>query len=256
MGRLQSTLTLVILPVIAGLAGCAETTKPRVNIDPQADASLRRMSTALSSARCFSLHSETTMDEPQKTGQMVQFHRRADLVVRRPDRIFIQAKRGDNTWTLWYRGTNLTLFDAAGNSYSTIKVPDRIDNMLDAAARQYGLTLPLADLLFSNPYKEMTGGALTGKYLGQPEVDGVKTDHLLFTHDTLDWQVWIDTGAQAVPRRIVIDYKRLPGRPQFTAVLSDWNLDARAEDGQFKPAVPTEARQVDMATLLGEAKGA
>jgi hypothetical protein len=247
---------LAMLLALAGLGGCAEQTRPRVSIEPQADVALRRMSTTLGSARSFSVQSETTMDEPLATGQMAQFHRRANVIVHRPDRIFIRAERAEDTWTLWYRGTHLTLFDAADNVYASVRVPSRIDDMLDAAAKEHGLTLPLADLLFSDPYKVLTAGALTGKYIGQPEVDGVRMDHLLFTHDALDWQVWIDTGAQAVPRRIVIDYKRLPGRPQCAAVLSEWNLSAPAEDSQFKPTVPKDAQQVDMTTLIGEAKGA
>lgn len=195
------------------------------------------------------------MDEPLQTGQMGQFSRESRVVVRRPDRVFVQAEMGNDVWTLWYQGTDVTVLDKVGNAYASVKVPNRIDAMLDSAAKQHGLTVPLADFLFSDPYEALTGEALTGKYIGQFEIEGAKCDLLLFTQDALDWQIWIDAGTPPVPRKIVIDYKRLPGRPQFAAVLSDWNLSAPAEEGQFTPVLPKGAKQVEIEKLVGEAEG-
>jgi hypothetical protein len=246
-----SMLAATVLAV--GISGCAEQ-GPRVRIDPQADQTLRKMSATLGAAKSFSFSSMTTMDEPVETGQLVQFSRQTRVVAQRPDRLYVQTEMGNDIWTLWYKGTNLTLFDKAGNAYASAKVPGRIDAMLDTAAKQHGLTVPLGDFLFADPYKSLTMGALTGKYIGQVQMDKGKCDQLLFTHDALDWQIWIDAGTQAVPRKILIDYKRLPGRPQFTAVLSDWNLAPPAKDEQFEPCVPKDAKQVELKRLLGEAE--
>jgi hypothetical protein len=239
----------------AGISGCAQQAGPRVRIDPQADAALRKMSTTLGKATSFSFDSVATMDEPVETGQLVQFSRDSHVVVHRPNCAFVRTEMGKDVWILWYQGTNLTLLDKIGNSYASAKVPGQIDAMLDAAAKEHGLTVPLADLLFSDPYKALTTGALTGKYIGQFVMAGAKCDHLLFTHDAIDWQIWIDAGTQTVPRQIVIDYKRLPGRPQFSVVLSDWNLAVPAGSGQFKSVLPKDARQVELKKLIGEAEG-
>ncbi len=226
-----------------------------VRIDPRADRALHRMSATLSNARSFSFHSVTTMDEPAETGQLVQFTRHNQVIVHRPDAILVNTTmEGDDVWTLWYHGTDLTLLDKAGDAYASMRVPDRIDGMLDTVAREKGLTVPLADLLVSNPYDTLTTGVLTGEYIGRLAIDGVQTDHLLFTSDALDWQVWIDATNKPVPLKIVIDYKRLPGRPQFVAVLNDWNLSASVNPQQFQPVLPAGARQVDLTTLLGYAK--
>jgi hypothetical protein len=49
----------------------------------------------------------------------------------------------------------------------------------------------------------------------------------------IDWQIWIEDGLQMVPRKAVITYKALPESPQYTAVLTDWDLNARFSDILF-----------------------
>jgi hypothetical protein len=255
MNRKLCVTALAAILAAIGVGGCAEQSGPRVRIDPQADAALRKMSTTLGEARFFSFHSATTMDEPVETGHLAQFSRSSEVAVHRPNEVYIRTEMGNDIWTLWYQGTSLTLLDQVGNAYATAKVPGRIDAMLDAAARQHGLTVPLGDFLISDPYKALTARALTGKYIGRFDIGGTKCDQLLFTHDALDWQIWIDAGTQAVPRKIVIDYKRLPGRPQFAAELSDWNLAGPSDASQFKPVLPKDAKQVELKELLSEAEG-
>jgi hypothetical protein len=36
--------------------------------------------------------------------------------------------------------------------------------------------------------------------------------------------VWIQTGNRPLPRKLVLTYKRLPGSPRFTALISKWDL--------------------------------
>lgn len=55
--------------------------------------------------------------------------------------------------------------------------------------------------------------------------------------------------------KFVIDYKSLPERPQFTALLSDWNLSAPAGSEQFKPVLPGDAKKVELAQLLESEQG-
>ena len=53
----------------------------------------------------------------------------------------------------------------------------------------------------------------TGTYVGQPVVRGVPTHHLAFTQKNIDWQLWIEDGANPVPR---IDVSKVK-RPQSTS---------------------------------------
>jgi hypothetical protein len=255
MKRIRFGSALAAILAAGVLSGCAEQTRSRMDIDPAADAALRKMSAAISGAKSFSFRSVATMDEPVATGQLAQFTRENRIVVRKPDRILAEAHQDDDVLFLWYEGKTLTAFDKATNTYATLPVPGRIDTMLDDVAGKHGLTLPLADLLFSNPYKTLTADVDRGRYVGLVELGGVKCHHLLFTQEFIDWQIWIDAGQEAVPRKFVIDYKSLPGRPEFSAVLSDWNLAAPADENRFKPVLPKDAKQVELKKLISQAEG-
>jgi hypothetical protein len=250
-------VTFGALLVAAVLSGCAKDVGPArtevaapARIEPRADEALRRMSTALGDATSFSFRGITTMDEPLPDGQLGQFSRETKIVVRRPDRLFAEIQRSDKACFVWYMGTDLTILDQSNNTWASDQVLGRINDMLDDLARKYHLTMPLADLLFADPYKVLTANVLTGRFVGMDKAGGVECTHLLFTQDNVDWQIWIEAGQVPVPRKIVIDYKKRNGRPQFMAMLSDWNLSAAAGDDQFKPAVPEGARKVGMAELL------
>ncbi len=241
--------TAAMLMAVGILSGCSEQSRSRVDIDAQADDALRKMSAAIGGARALSFRCVATMEEPVATGQMAQFTRENRIVVRRPDRIFAEAREGDDALSLWYDGRSVTILDRQANTYALLQVPGQIDAMLDEMANKHGLTLSLADLLFSDPYRVLTAEAQMGRYVGLHEADGVMCHHLLFTQENIDWQIWIEAGMKPVPRRFAIDYKSLPGRPSFSALLSDWNLSPAAGDELFKPAVPNDARKVELAQL-------
>jgi hypothetical protein len=241
------------LLAVAAAGGCAQPVRSGLDIDPQADDALRRMGTTIGRAKAFSFTALATTDEPVDTGQLARFTRENHVVVRRPDRLRAEARQDEDALFFWYEGSRLTLLDRQSNTYAAFDVPGRIDAMLDEVAGRHGLTLPLADLLLTDPYHALTADAHMGRYIGLVEVDGSRCHHLLFTQELIDWQIWIDAGREAVPRRFVIDYKSLPGRPEFSAVFRDWNLSAPAPDDLFKAAVPKDARRVEIAQVAGAA---
>jgi hypothetical protein len=255
MNRLMVVPTVLFLLAVVSFTGYAEQDRPRIHIDPQADDALRKMSATLAKARSFSFRSVTTMDQPIATGQMAQFTRQLKVAVCRPNRIAAESHQGEDVWFLWYDGRELTLLDQTAKLYAAVQVPPQIEAMLDDIAQKYDMTLPLADMLFTDPYKVMTADAYAGRYVGLDDVGGIKCHHLLFTQEFIDWQIWIDAGKEPVPRKMVIDYKTMHGRPEFTAMLSDWNLSAPAKDQQFKAVLPKDAKKVEMAKLYEAAQG-
>ena len=68
----------------------------------------------------------------------------------------------------------------------------------------------------------------------------------------IDWQIWIDAGTQMVPRKVVITYKKEPGQPQFTSVLSDWDFSVRLPDRLFVFEAPEGAVPMDLEEVQGD----
>ena len=45
--------------------------------------------------------------------------------------------------------------------------------------------------------------------------------------------IWIDTGAQPTPCKLVISYLTRPGQPQFSAVFTDWDFAPQIAESRF-----------------------
>ena len=113
-------------------------------------------------------------------------------------------------------------------------------------ALKYGISSPVSDVLYRDPYAVLMENVESGIYVGRPVVDGVPTHHLAFTQKNIDWQLWIEDGANPVPRKAVITYKNVTSSPQFTVWLSNWNFAPRLADSLFEFLAPDGAHQVEI----------
>ncbi|MCK5139892.1 MAG: DUF2092 domain-containing protein, partial [Thermodesulfovibrionia bacterium] len=48
-----------------------------------------------------------------------------------------------------------------------------------------------------------------------------------------------------LPRKLIISEKWITGGPQFTALLSDWNLSAQLKDNLFTFVPPEKAKKIE-----------
>jgi hypothetical protein len=85
-----------------------------------------------------------------------------------------------------------------------------------------------------------------GAHVGQRVVDGVECEHLGFRGHETDWQIWIQTGAQPIPRKYVITSETLAGAPQYTLHIRDWKTDAIADAEAFTFERPEGAIKVSL----------
>jgi hypothetical protein len=142
--------------------------------------------------------------------------------------------------------------------------PPTVEAMLDMLALKYGIVLPLADLAFPDPYKVLIENVRRGEYIGMGYVFDTKCHHLAFRQSAVDWQIWIEDGQRALPRKVVITFKDQPAHPQYTAFLSDWKLSAQADDAAaaagaadaFTLKPPAGAKKVDFTPATQPTAGA
>ena len=74
---------------------------------------------------------------------------------------------------------------------------------------KYGITLPLEDLLVSDPFREAARFLRGGMYFGKVFVAilGTPCHHIAFSTDVVDWQLWIEDGPRPFPRKARVTYK-------------------------------------------------
>lgn len=227
---MKNHFVLVFVGVL--LAGATAHAQPA--IDEQADRILREMGEYLSSAEEFSFRAEIGYDEFTDWDQEVQYGGIASISVRRPDGLHVVYDGDQRQSRVVFDGETVVFHDLRTNLYATTEVPGRIDDAVDRMFELYGYSVPVADLVYSDPYETLIGSADFGVVVGRHSVDGTPSYHLAFSGEILDWQIWIDDGPRPVPRELVITYKEEPGAPQYRARFSNWDFQPRLSDHYFE----------------------
>jgi len=245
--RIRLLAVTGILLSVGSLSGPAA--DETAGIDSRADELLRRTSDYLAQAPFYSVNAEVWQDAELDSGQRFQATRTIDLEMRRPNRLHFEVRSTRHNRGIWYDGKSLSILNRNRNLYGTAPAPGTLDEMLDVAAVRFGMTIPLEDLMQSNPYTNAVRKVSAGTYLGPTTVLGVSCEHLAFTQTNIDWQVWIEDGPKPVPRKIVITYKDEAGSPEYMALLSKWDFVTKLPDFVFNFEPPPGAQKIDMVEL-------
>ena len=214
-------------------------------VETHADRLLREMGDYLKSADAFTVHGESSYDDIDRIGRTVRYGGTTDVALRRPDGLrssFIGDERQTQTF---FDGKTVTIYDAAVNMYAVTEVPPDIDDAIDAIFDKYGVSVPLSDLLYADPYSILIENVIEGRWVGLHSIGGVPCNHLVFTQEFIDWQVWIQDGDQPVLRQVLIVYKNEPGWPQYFARLKDWDFKPQFSKDYFKFQPPAGSDEME-----------
>jgi len=235
------------LPALADAQPAAPSPSPTPAaraVEARADQELKRMGEFLARVPRFALEAEETFDEIPDGELRRELTNVRRVAVERPNHIAADATGDTLSRAAWYDGRTMTVLDKEHNVYATIEVPETIDATLDKLQDEYGVVLPLADLLYADPYAVLTEGVTYGRYLGIHQAAGVACHHLAFSQETIEWQIWIDAGKLPLPRKLVITYVQEPGEPQYSATIRRWTLDGKVPEGLFTFEAPEGAQKI------------
>jgi hypothetical protein len=214
-------------------------------IDPEAQRLLKASTDFLASQQRFNVDTRNTLEVVLKSGQKIEFNHTARSSVQRPNKL--RAERtGDLVQQLFvYDGKTLTLYNPKDKAFAQVAAPDTLEAMLDFARTQLDIVAPAGDLLDKNAYGILMDGVTDGFVVGKAVIEGVRCDHLAFRAPQVDWQIWVQEGAQPLPRRLVITTRDLPNAPQFAVTMTKWNLKPTFDAQTFKFTPAAGATKVD-----------
>ena len=218
-------------------------------LQPEALQALERMSDYLNTLKTFQITTHTSLDLVTTDGQLVQVNGGATYKVRRPDGFVIDVRSDVKSRTFFYDGKEFTVYAPELGFYATVAAPPTIRETLDKLYTKFGLALPLEDLFRWGDATDTGDDVLdSGFRVGPSTIEGVATDHYAFREGDIDWQIWIQQGAQPLPRKVVIIDRSDPAAPAYTAVL-DWNLSPTfaADAFAFKPATGAKSVRLTLA---------
>jgi hypothetical protein len=229
----------------AGLLSLTTQAQPQ-GIEPQALRLLKASTDFLGSQQQFSLDTRGSLEVVLHSGQKIQFDHTARQSIQRPNKLRAERVGALSEQVIVYDGRSLTLYNPIDNVYSVIPVPDTLEAMLDYARTSLDLVAPAGDLIFKDAYAVLTADVLSGFVVGKSIIEGVRCDHLAFRAPHVDWQIWIQDGAQPLPRKIVLTTRDMANAPQFSVTITKWDLQPRFVDPTFTFSPPPGAKRVDL----------
>ena len=219
-------------------------------VDPRADRILREMGEYLATAQEFTFQADVSYDKVRSTGEKILFGGRVEVSVRRPDRLHGRFDGDERRHHIVFKGRSFTFYNVVENLYARMEVPAGLDAAIDAVFEATGISVPIADLVYSNPYRTLIENAQTGFVVGRHAVAGVPCHHLAFSNEAIDWQIWIEDGPRPVPRRLVITYKNEPNAPQYDARLLAWDFEPRLSSHYFEFHPPAGSAEIDFLPVM------
>jgi hypothetical protein len=233
----------------------AAVSAPRTDgyISPEAQAVLDRMQASFKSIKRFQLTADITRDELLAFGYKLQNNESAKMWVDAPKRFRLEVNGDIKNRIYVYDGSQLTMSAPDLNVYATTPAPgtlgELVHSLLDA-----GVEMPLIDMLYEGNVGSLTDDVRVGVLAGDSMVDGVATDHLAFRQPEVDWQLWVEKGERALPRKLLITTRYAVGDPQYQAILH-WDLAPKMDDKSFVFVPPSGATKIPYHTNLSPAGG-
>lgn len=222
----------------------AEKAPPAPAATPDPKQVFQQMCDFLKNQTQFSFKAEVYDDQVYNGGRKLQYGLEVEAFFRRPDKLRINGDGDLESKQLIYDGKTLTLYDKDKNHYGAIEIAGDIDAALDKAHKEYGLRVGLAEL-GANRLVEHAHQSLTNAlYVGESKVRGVLCHHLAFDKENVHFQLWVEAGDKPLLRKVVVTQKKLPGSPQWTAFLSDWNFSPQLADNLFTFTPPEGAQKI------------
>jgi len=211
---------------------------------------LKAMSDYVSSQQTieFTFDSDIEIITPQL--EKIQFTNSGEALLSRPDKLRAHRVGGYADVALVYDGKTVSVFGKNLNSYAQFDAPGTVDQLISALRAGHGVALPGADLLLPNAYDVLVAGVLEAKYLGHGVIDGRECEHLAFRNFDTDWQLWVETGAQPVPRKMVITSKTVNSAPQYTLRVKSWKTGVTPAANTFAFAPPAGATRLSADALI------
>jgi hypothetical protein len=255
MKRLMATrlagLYVVVAVGLAMLCGslAVAATPPKPTISEDARAAVAQMGKTLL-AKEFSFRAKTIRPYTDDKGVLLHIEHDLKVVVRRPDRLLIDANGDDGPRKLYYDGKTAILALDAGSLYATLPVPDTITKMMYVVMGRFRLDFPLADFLTDAPDAAFLHGVTSGRVVNKVTIGGVPCVHLAFSQPPgIELELWLEAD-RGVPRRLIVTDNDSPGKPSFIAEMSDWDFAVHPADSDFAFTPPNGAKEIDFGTAL------
>lgn len=212
--------------------------------EPTPEEIIAAATTTLKNLPQFSFEADLTEDVVSEDGAMIQVAHHMIYMAKRPDKISFRVDGDELNKAWYYNGKTITAYDPERKTFSREAFPPTIDEALTKAHNELNLRLSLIGMARTNLYDILTDNVVKSTVIGLSRVNNQTCYQLLLERERVNVQLWIQTGDTLLLRKILITYKQQPGVPQWSAVITKWNISPELNDSLFEFTPPQDSRQI------------
>ena len=206
---------------------------------------LAEVGSYLRAQKSFAVKADALTDEVLESGQKLQFASTIDYQVSSPDKLRASVRSDRRQRDYYFDGKTLTQVAARNGYYASVPLPGTIGEGMMAVAQRFDIEIPLADLFLWGTPKDGLDDLTSALLVGPARIGGVDADHFALRQPGVDWQVWVERGARALPLKLVITTTDDPAQPQYAATLK-WDLKANPAASAFTYVPATGAHRIEL----------
>jgi hypothetical protein len=90
--------------------------------------------------------------------------------------------------------------------------------------------------------------------MGASMVSGLTAGHFAYMEPGINWEIWIESGNNALPLRLAMNYKQVPNFPRFLVEFLDWDLNPKLSLDTFEFKISANSRQIEFGAYRAEQK--
>ncbi len=216
-------------------------------IEPGALEILKATSQRLASAKSMSFTAITTYELPARNGQPLYYTTLSAVVVQRPNKLAVITPGDGPASDFYYDGKTITAYAPAANLVAIADAPPTIEEAMKAAYDKAAIYFPFAEIIVSDPYKNLSEGLSSAFYIGQSHVVGdTVTDMVAIANDNVQAEIWIGIN-DGLPRMIRAVYPKDPTQARYEIQFSNWHLNQPTKDADFTSAQAAKAPRMQFA---------
>lgn len=217
-------------------------------IEPEAMAALTRMGKFLQTLQSFRVKGDASTEEVLGQDLKVRHDAASTMDVTRPDHVRAEQTSDRRHRLVVYDGKTFSVYSKSSGYYAQAPMTGTVYELANKLESEYPVQLPILDLFAWADDKAKPPEIRMARVVGFATIRGVACDQYVFREAGRDWQVWIQRGAQPLPRRLVVTSTDKPSRPQYSADY-DWTLNPQIAAASYQFTPPAGAISVPLARV-------
>ena len=218
-------------------------------IDTVAVAILDKMSAMIGELSSCSVTIQSNYDISTKELGLIKHSDEQQLFIHGPNQLLLKSEGDQGSRDFYFDGKMLTYYSMDKNQYGQIDAPANVVEMIDTVNKMYGIEFPAADFFYPSFVDDILADSKTLVYLGLTKIDNKECYHIAGTTPDKTFQFWISDDAYTLPVKMVIVYTNQDMKPQYEAVLTDWQVNPTLPDAIFDFTPPHKATRVKLVPL-------